>query len=183
MSHTPETFVWQGVEHRVIDRWVVQDHWWTDRPLRREYLGLYLTGTEEIVIFREDGEEWQLARDPRVRPDPVGEPGAPTPPATTEGDGRDPIGESSAPAGALPLNKLDEVYWRGLAEKYQDALRRAVFLGEHLWQMVDRETWRAHGAEWMGHYEGDYHAEQVRDELAELKRVASRKERSDGARY
>ena len=45
---------------------------------------------------------------------------------------------------------------------------RAVYLGEHLHQMIPREVWRDHGAEWMGQYEGDYHAEQVRDELAAL---------------
>jgi hypothetical protein len=39
-------------------------------------------------------------------------------------------------------------------------------LAEHLWQMIPREVWRDHGAEWMGHYEGDFHAEKVREELA-----------------
>lgn len=45
---------------------------------------------------------------------------------------------------------------------------RAVYLAEHLWQMIPQEVWREHGAEWMGQYEGDYHAEKVREELAAL---------------
>ena len=33
-------------------------------------------------------------------------------------------------------------------------------------QMIDRETWRAHGADdGQGHYEGDYHAAGMADEI------------------
>lgn len=46
---------------------------------------------------------------------------------------------------------------------------RLLDLAEHLWQMVPPDEWRAHGAEWMGHYEGDYHAEKVREELAAVR--------------
>lgn len=43
---------------------------------------------------------------------------------------------------------------------------RAIYLAQHLHQMIPQEVWaREHGAEWMGQYEGDYHAEKVRDEL------------------
>jgi hypothetical protein len=45
---------------------------------------------------------------------------------------------------------------------------RAVYLAKHLFEMVDRETWRAQGAEWMGQYEGDYWAEQILQEIQEL---------------
>jgi hypothetical protein len=54
--------------------------------------------------------------------------------------------------------------WEARGEK----LARAVYLAEHLWQMIPQGVWREHGAEWMGQYEGDYHAEKVRDELATL---------------
>jgi chromosome segregation ATPase len=53
-------------------------------------------------------------------------------------------------------------------ERLRRARDRAIFLAEHLWQMVPQEVWREHGAEWQGQYEGDYHAEQVREELAAL---------------
>lgn len=46
---------------------------------------------------------------------------------------------------------------------------RALYLAEHLWQMIPQEIWRDHGAEWMGQYEGDHHAQKVRDELADLR--------------
>jgi hypothetical protein len=46
---------------------------------------------------------------------------------------------------------------------------RAVFLAQHLFQMVPRQTWRDSGGDdGQGHYEGDYHAEKMRDELAAL---------------
>jgi hypothetical protein len=48
---------------------------------------------------------------------------------------------------------------------------RALFLAEHLFQMVPRSVWRDSGADdGQGHYEGDYRAEQVQNELAELSR-------------
>jgi hypothetical protein len=55
------------------------------------------------------------------------------------------------------------------AEGLAVALKLAVYLAEHLWQMIPQEVWREHGADdGQGHYEGDYHAEQVKDELAAL---------------
>jgi hypothetical protein len=44
---------------------------------------------------------------------------------------------------------------------------RLIVLAEGMFQMIPQEVWREHGAEWMGQYEGDYHAEKVRDELVE----------------
>jgi hypothetical protein len=55
----------------------------------------------------------------------------------------------------------------------QKALKRAAYVAEHLFAMIDRETWRDNGADdGQGHYEGDYHAEQVRDEIAGWKALA-----------
>jgi hypothetical protein len=48
----------------------------------------------------------------------------------------------------------------------RERAERLLFLAEHLFEMIDRETWRAEGAEYMGQYEGDHHAESV---LAELR--------------
>lgn len=48
-------------------------------------------------------------------------------------------------------------------------LKRATYIAEHLWQMIDQETWRSTGGDdGQGHYEGDYHAEQIRIEIQEL---------------
>lgn len=59
-----------------------------------------------------------------------------------------------------------------LAQQLEQAERdkaRAVFIAKHLFQMVPKEAWRAQGADDMqGHYEGDYWAEQTREELAAL---------------
>lgn len=50
----------------------------------------------------------------------------------------------------------------------EERAERLLFIAEHLFQMVPREIWRDHGGDdQQGHYEGDYHAEQTRVELAE----------------
>ena len=54
----------------------------------------------------------------------------------------------------------------------QQQLQRAVYIAEHLHQMVPKEVWREHGAECQGQYEGDYHAEQIQAELKELRAAA-----------
>jgi hypothetical protein len=47
---------------------------------------------------------------------------------------------------------------------------RAVYIAEHLFEMVPREVWRdAGGDDGQGHYEGYYWAETTRKELEELK--------------
>jgi hypothetical protein len=59
--------------------------------------------------------------------------------------------------------------WQKQALAAEEDLRHAVYLAEHLWQMIPQEVWREHGAEYQGQYEGDYHAEKVREELALLR--------------
>src|SRR4051812_10934166 len=68
------------------------------------------------------------------------------------------------------LSKLNASERADKAEAERDALReelkttrknlkRATYIAEHLWQMVDQETWRSTGGDdGQGHYEGDYHA-------------------------
>ena len=54
-------------------------------------------------------------------------------------------------------------------EELREALRRAVSIAEHLFQMIDPQTWRESGADdGQGHYEGDYRAEQIREQLDAL---------------
>ncbi len=36
----------------VTEEWVVEDRWWTGRPLRRRYFELVLAGGRNIVVFR-----------------------------------------------------------------------------------------------------------------------------------
>jgi hypothetical protein len=56
----------------------------------------------------------------------------------------------------------------------EEALRRTRYIAEHLYQMIDRDTWRATGGDdGQGHYEGDYRAEQIGLELRELAALAA----------
>jgi hypothetical protein len=36
----------------VAEEWVVEDRWWTGRPLRRRYFELVLAGGRNTVVFR-----------------------------------------------------------------------------------------------------------------------------------
>jgi hypothetical protein len=45
-------------------------------------------------------------------------------------------------------------------------LERAAYIAEHLFQMIDPQTWRDSGGDdGQGHYEGDYWAEQTWEEI------------------
>jgi hypothetical protein len=37
----------------VREEWVVEDRWWTGRPLRRRYFELVLAGGRNAVVFRD----------------------------------------------------------------------------------------------------------------------------------
>ena len=39
----------------VAEEWVVEDRWWTGRPLRRRYFELILASGRNVVVFRELG--------------------------------------------------------------------------------------------------------------------------------
>ncbi|MBA2257234.1 MAG: hypothetical protein H0W05_08510 [Thermoleophilaceae bacterium] len=47
----------------VVEDWVVEDRWWTGRPLRRRYFELVLEGGRNAVVFCDlaDGR-WYLQR-------------------------------------------------------------------------------------------------------------------------
>jgi hypothetical protein len=41
------------------EEWVVEDRWWTGRPLRRRYFELILEGGRNAVVFRDlAGGDW-----------------------------------------------------------------------------------------------------------------------------
>jgi hypothetical protein len=44
----------------VREDWLVEDRWWTPKPLQRRYFELVLTDGRDIVVFREpaDGKRW-----------------------------------------------------------------------------------------------------------------------------
>ena len=47
----------------VVEDWVVEDRWWTGRPLRRRYFELVLEGGRNVVVFRDlAGGRWYLQR-------------------------------------------------------------------------------------------------------------------------
>jgi hypothetical protein len=56
-----------AVESVVVDtlreEWVVEDRWWTGRPLRRRYFELVLVDGRNVVVFRDlVGGGWFLQR-------------------------------------------------------------------------------------------------------------------------
>ena len=50
----------------------------------------------------------------------------------------------------------------------EEDTKRLLYISKHLFQMIPQNVWRENGAEWQGHYEGDYWAEQVHTELVAL---------------
>jgi CO dehydrogenase/acetyl-CoA synthase delta subunit len=47
----------------VRESWLVEDRWWTDRPLRRRYWEVVTTGGRNLVVFRElEERRWYLQR-------------------------------------------------------------------------------------------------------------------------
>jgi hypothetical protein len=42
----------RAVEH-VREQWVVEDRWWTPRPVRRRYFELVLDDGRNVVVFRD----------------------------------------------------------------------------------------------------------------------------------
>jgi hypothetical protein len=41
----------------VREEWLVEDRWWTPRPLRRHYFELALTDGRALTVFRDDGSK------------------------------------------------------------------------------------------------------------------------------
>ena len=77
---------------------------------------------------------------------------------------------------ALAQWKLTLRQYRELSaqlEAAREALRRAAYVAEHLMQMIDPETWRLEGGDDMqGHYEGDYRAARLAEEIKEWAALA-----------
>jgi hypothetical protein len=41
----------------VREEWLVEDRWWTPRPLQRRYFELVLADGRDLVVFREPAED------------------------------------------------------------------------------------------------------------------------------
>ncbi len=50
----PASVAAEAVE-AIAEEWVVEDRWWTGRPLRRRYFELVLARGRNVVVFRELG--------------------------------------------------------------------------------------------------------------------------------
>ena len=48
----PATVAAEPVE-AIAEEWVVEDRWWTGRPLRRRYFELVLARGRNVVVFRD----------------------------------------------------------------------------------------------------------------------------------
>jgi hypothetical protein len=46
----------------VREEWLVEDRWWTPKPLQRRYFELVLTDGRDLVVFREPAEPPQAGR-------------------------------------------------------------------------------------------------------------------------
>lgn len=47
----------------VRESWLIEDRWWTDRPLRRRYWELVTTGGRNVVVFHDlEGGRWFVQR-------------------------------------------------------------------------------------------------------------------------
>ena len=45
----------------VREEWLVEDRWWTPKPLKRRYFELVLADGRNVVVFSE-GDRWLLQR-------------------------------------------------------------------------------------------------------------------------
>jgi CO dehydrogenase/acetyl-CoA synthase delta subunit len=58
----PEAVGGRPVE-AVRESWLVEDRWWTDRPLRRRYWEVVTADGRDLVVFRDlEGGRWYAQR-------------------------------------------------------------------------------------------------------------------------
>ena len=59
---TPKTVGRLAVES-VREEWLVEDGWWTQKPLQRRYFELVVSDGSDVVVFREPDGRWYRQRD------------------------------------------------------------------------------------------------------------------------
>jgi hypothetical protein len=47
----------------VREEWLVEDGWWTQKPLQRRYFEVVLSDGSDVVVFREPDGRWFRQRD------------------------------------------------------------------------------------------------------------------------
>jgi hypothetical protein len=47
----------------VREEWLVEDGWWTQKPLQRRYFEVVLEDGSDVVVFREQDGRWFRQRD------------------------------------------------------------------------------------------------------------------------
>jgi hypothetical protein len=47
----------------VREEWLVEDGWWTQKPLQRRYFELVLSDGSDVVVFIEPDGRWYRQRD------------------------------------------------------------------------------------------------------------------------
>jgi hypothetical protein len=47
----------------VREEWLVEDGWWTQKPLQRRYFELVLEDGSDVVVFAEPDGRWFRQRD------------------------------------------------------------------------------------------------------------------------
>jgi hypothetical protein len=47
----------------VREEWLVEDGWWTKKPLQRRYFELVLSDGSDVVVFRDPDGRWFRQRD------------------------------------------------------------------------------------------------------------------------
>jgi hypothetical protein len=47
----------------VREEWLVEDGWWTQKPLQRRYFELVLSDGSDVVVFRDPDGRWFRQRD------------------------------------------------------------------------------------------------------------------------
>lgn len=58
----PEAFGAKRVDS-VLEDWLVEDRWWTERPVRRRYLELVLENGRCVLVFRDlNSGRWYTQR-------------------------------------------------------------------------------------------------------------------------
>ena len=56
-AHGVPLFVAGVMVEAIREEWLVEDRWWTPKPLRRRYFELILADGRNIVVFREPADD------------------------------------------------------------------------------------------------------------------------------
>jgi hypothetical protein len=53
---------WRQISE-IVEVWTIDDQWWTNRPVRRNYYDCLLQGGSRVTLFRDlTGDAWYVQR-------------------------------------------------------------------------------------------------------------------------